>query len=172
MAESSSPSPSIHVEHIRPSLSNEHLLFVETLRDWRDPLLHGHEPLPLVLCPRCVTCKCESLKDLRSTSTHFISHHTHHHPACPIFRHSSNRTRSSYRTRTTTMKPLRRANSHDPTISLRKTSASPSKIPIRISSSYSPSRHYFSPQKTRIPRLIRTPSPSRTTTDDLYEVDR
>ena len=171
MAESSSsPSSAAHVEHSRSSVSNEHLLFVETLRNWRDPLLHGHEPLPLLLCPRCMTCKCESLKDLRHTSTHFIQHHTHQ-PACPKFRQSS---RSSLRQRMT-MKPVRRAISHDPSISLHPTNKSPSKIPVRISTSSSlssSSNHlqYSSPHKTKIPRLIRTPpSPIR---DDLYEVDR
>lgn len=172
MAESSSA----HVEHSRSSVSNEHLLFVETLRNWRDPLLHGHEPLPLLLCPRCVTCKCESLKDLRHTSTHFIQHHTHQ-AACPKFRQTSDRTRSSFRQRMT-MKPVRRAISHDPSISLHPTSKSPSKIPIRISTSSSlssSSNHlqYSSSHKTKIPRLIRTPpSPTRSTRDDSYEVDR
>ncbi len=169
------------------NLSNQHLLFAETLRDWRDPLLHGHEPLPVLLCPRCITCKCESLKDLHHTSSYS------HHSSCPNFRHS-------IRKQQIMTKSKRRANSYDPSISILNTSSSSSsiitsksaeysplinnslkqqkstsKIPVRISaiqSDYSPSSSSINLNKTsKIPHLIlrrSLPSPI----DDLYETDR
>lgn len=150
---------------IRSALSNEHLVFADTLRDWRDPLLHGHDPVPALLCPRCITCKCKSLKDLQS------NHHYHiHDPTCTEFHHGK--------------KPReRRAISHDPSITILNTSFSPniksksaehtpikkprSKIPIRISTSSTSERSpitisinskYRSNKKTKIPRLIVTKS--------------
>lgn len=86
--------------NIRSSLSNEHLLFADTLRDWSDPLLHGQEPIHTPLCPRCATCKCESLKNLPNPK--FNSHH----PSCPNYRHSYSNKHVK-----------RRATSHDPKIS-------------------------------------------------------
>ncbi len=143
----------------RSSLSNEHLLFAETLRDWRDPLLHGYEPLPVRLCSRCVACKCESLKDL-------------HHTSCP----------NSHPQRTMS-KSKRRANSHDPSISMLNKSSSSSSIitsksaeyPLLIKKTKSTSKiPIHSPSsfsKRQIPQLLlprSLPSP----TDDLYETDR
>ena len=132
----------------RSSLSNEHLRFAETLRDWRDPLLHGYEPLPVLLCSRCVACKCESLKDL-------------HHTTCPNF----------HRQRTMT-KSKRRANSHDPSISMLNKSSSSSSVITSKSADYSTpkptstiaiQRSDYSPSNRQIPQ---------STADDLYETDR
>jgi hypothetical protein len=195
MAESSTNNPEDDLFNIRSTLSNEHLLFAETLRNWRDPLLHGHEPLPILLCSRCVTCKCESLKDLRNY------HHHIHEPYCPNFRHQCDRTKSLSKQNIQT-KSKRRAISHDPSITVLNTSSSlsssimksksaeyspltnfvkrkkfTSKIPVRISTpslSTSITLNNSSNKKTKIPRLILTHNlPSSTiTTDDLYEIDR
>ncbi|CAF3564176.1 unnamed protein product [Rotaria sp. Silwood1] len=189
--------------------SNEHLVFAETLRDWRDPLLHGYDPIPVPLCPRCMTCKCESLKNFRNVSLIPIHHdHNHHHkhePSCPNFRHQHQRAKTPNQQRTMT-KSKRRAISHDPSITIVNTSSSSSsiiksksaehspllqlndrkkslsKIPVRVStpiSNYSLSspssinKTQSSNKKTKIPRLILTPSLSLSpkTTDDLYELD-
>jgi hypothetical protein len=186
MAESSTNSEK-NFFHTRSTLSNEHLLFAETLRDWSDPLLHGHQPLPVLLCPRCSTCKCESLKELHHASSHS------HDPTCPNFHHSYDQTRTPYTQRIMT-KSKRRANSHDPSISMLNTSSSSSsintsksaehsikqkkstsKIPVRISD-YSPSSSSINLNRslnknTEIPQFILThslPSPI----DDSYETDR
>ncbi|CAF4400378.1 unnamed protein product [Rotaria sp. Silwood2] len=192
--------------------SNEHLVFAETLRDWRDPLLQGYDPIPVPLCPRCAICKCQSLKDFRNISSSSIHHrdHGHHHkhdPSCPDFRHQHERAKTPIHQRTIT-KFKRRAISHDPSITVLNTSSSSSsiiksksaehsplihsmerkksssKIPVRVStpiSNYSPSsllssitKIQSSNKKTKIPRLIFTPSLSSSTktTDDLYEIDR
>ncbi|CAF4129395.1 unnamed protein product, partial [Rotaria sp. Silwood2] len=191
--------------------SNEHLVFAETLRDWRDPLLQGYDPIPVPLCPRCAICKCQSLKDFRNISSSSIHHrdHGHHHkhdPSCPDFRHQHERAKTPIHQRTIT-KFKRRAISHDPSITVLNTSSSSSsiiksksaehsplihsmerkklssKIPVRVStpiSNYSPSsllssitKIQSSNKKTKIPRLIFTPSLSSSTktTDDLYEID-
>lgn len=92
--------------NIRSTLSNEHLLFADTLRDWSDPLLHGQEPIHTPLCPRCATCKCQSLKNLPNPPFNSQHHHHHHHihdPSCPNFHRKQ---------------VERRAMSHDPSISL------------------------------------------------------
>jgi hypothetical protein len=198
MAESSKI-PKNNLFNIRSTLSNEHLVFAETLRDWRDPLLHGPEPIPLLLCPRCTTCKCDSLKDHRSY------HNYIHNPSCPNLYHQHERTKSS-NTKPIITKFKRRAISHDPSIRVlnnssslsssiiksKSTEHSPltniikrkkliSKIPVRISpsptSEYSPpssSSSFILNRSSKIPRLILTRSlPSPTITiDDLYEVDR
>jgi hypothetical protein len=153
--------------NIRSTHSNEHLVFAETLRDWRDPLLQGYKPLPVLLCPRCATCKCASLKDFR--------HHSIHHSSCPHFHHHFRQTKSSIK---------RRSVSYDPSIIKSKSTAhsikrktSTSKIPVRISTSiidYSPISIRTSNKKTKIPRLILTrslPSPV-IPTKDLYDTDR
>ncbi|CAF0928389.1 unnamed protein product [Rotaria sordida] len=156
-----------NLSKIYSSSSNQHLLFAETLRDWRDPLFHGHDPIPVPLCPRCAVCKCESLKDFRNTSSssiHHYDHHHHHHkhdPSCPNFRHQHERAKTPSQQRPIT-KSKRRAISHDPLLTVLNTSSiiksksseyspliqtierkkSSSKIPVRISTStnnYSPS---------------------------------
>ena len=162
----SSINPETNFFKIRSSLSNEHLLFADTLRDWTDPLLHGHEAIPVPLCPRCATCKCESLKDLPNPELNLLHHHHHiHDSSCPNFRHSRRINRQS----------KRRAISHDPSIDTSSSSSSiikslsaehsplnqsiqrnrsTSKIPVRISTSdYSPSSsisfHRLSNKKTK-----------------------
>ncbi len=143
------------------TVSNEHLLFAGTLRDWGDPLLQGREPVPIPLCPRCVTCKCESLKGLPNGTPNSIHHHRHHyhhhHPSCPNF-HQHERATTTTRQRLVN-KPKRRASSYDPSLTSnhhrslieRNIEPSPSppstdlikrkkltsKIPIRISSATS-----------------------------------
>jgi hypothetical protein len=135
-------------------VSNEHILFAGTLRNWGDPLLQGQERTLTPLCPRCVTCRCESLRDLPN------HHHYHrqHDPSCPNFHHHE-RAKTSSRQRLVN-KPKRRANSCDPAIPLNshtslikqnnehspspsptthltKRKQSISKIPVRISSATS-----------------------------------
>ncbi len=161
MAESSKNSEKNFFQ-IRSTLSNEHLVFAETLRDWRDPLLHGHEPLPVLLCPRCMTCKCESLKNLNNTSSYSIHHHHHHHihdPSCPNFRHSYDRTRTSCKQRMIT-RPKRRAISHDPSISILNTSSSSSSIIISKSADHSPLINSIKRKKltSKIPVRISSPT--------------
>jgi hypothetical protein len=127
-----------------PSISNEHILFAGTLRNWGDPLLQGQAPIPVPLCPRCVTCKCESIRDVPNSNYH------HHHPFCPNFhQHERCKTRSRQRV---VHKPKRRANSFDasltshnhtglikqkpersPSPQLIKRKKSTSRIPVRIS---------------------------------------
>ena len=144
------------------TISNEHTVFAGTLRDWCDPLLQGQEPIPVTLCPRCVTCKCESLKDLpdSSTSSHrHYRHHQYHDPSCPNFRRYERTKSISKQCRY--YKPKRRANSYDlslpsnnhepltkqkseryssPTAThLIKRKRSESKIPVRISRTVSSS---------------------------------
>ncbi|UJR26374.1 hypothetical protein I4U23_007707 [Adineta vaga] len=140
--------------------SNEHTLFAGTLRNWGDPLLQGYEPTPVPLCPRCATCRCESLKALPRTSVSRKYHHHHqkyHEPSCPNYRqHERAKTASKQRT---TTKIKRRANSYDSSVTLdhrplimkqnteysSSTSSTPlikqrnnkSKIPVRISTSSS-----------------------------------
>lgn len=192
MAESSTNSQS-GLFNIRSTLSNEHLVFAETLRDWRDPLLHGYEPAPALLCPRCITCKCESLKDLRST------HHHIHDSSCSSFHHRDDQIKSPNK-KHTIKKFKRRAISHDPSMTALNTSPSSlslssiiksksaehtpikksrSKIPIRIStpstSEISPSSSFILNRslnkKTKIPRLILTQS-LPTTIKALCDRDR
>ncbi len=144
-------------------VSNEHILFAGTLRDWSDPLLQGHKPTSASLCPRCAICRCESLRDLPNvltSSNHRHSHHHQHNPSCPNFRRHE-RAKTSSRQRLIN-KPKRRANSCDSSIPLnshtslikQKAQHSPSpppstnptkrkkpisKIPVRISSATSSS---------------------------------
>jgi hypothetical protein len=144
-------------------VSNEHTFFAGTLRNWGDPLLQGREPTPVSLCPRCVACRCESLKDLQNLSAspnHHHHYHQRHDPSCPNF-HQHERAKTSSRQRLVN-KPKRRANSCDPSIPLNshtslikqraEHSPSPppsthltqrkksiSKIPVRISSATSSS---------------------------------
>lgn len=70
--------------HTTTTTSTQHSVFAETLRDWRDPLLQGHEPNPVRVCPRCTSCRCQSLTNLSSSSAH-AGHN--HEPSCPRFRH-------------------------------------------------------------------------------------
>ncbi len=98
--------------------SNEHTLFAGTLRNWCDPLLQGQEPVPVLLCPRCAICRCESLKVLPNSSANrnHLHHRRHHDPSCPNFRqHERAKTTSKQRL---VNKPKRRANSYDPSITL------------------------------------------------------
>ncbi len=139
------------------TLSNEHTLFAGTLRNWGDPLVQGQEPTPVPLCPRCVACKCESLKDLSNSSASLNHHHHHRHvSSCPNIRQYE-RAKTSSRSRLVN-KPKRRAYSCDSFIPLnshtslikQRTEPSPSppltqrkksvsKIPVRISSATSSS---------------------------------
>ena len=127
------------------SMSNEHILFASTLRNWSDPLLQGQQSSPVILCPRCVSCKCESLKDLPHSST-LSTHHLYHDPNCPNFRqHERSKTLSR---QSLINKPKRRANSCEPILPFTTaTSMNPSEnlqrkksvsqIPVRISSATS-----------------------------------
>ncbi|CAF1069954.1 unnamed protein product [Didymodactylos carnosus] len=94
----------------QPSYS--HSIFADSLRDWKDPFLHGSEPIKIPLCPRCSSCKCRSLlnQPVVNTSTPQLTyqyedihhdhqhHHFHHHPSCPSYKSklysSADRTRS------------------------------------------------------------------------------
>ncbi|CAF0834841.1 unnamed protein product [Adineta ricciae] len=192
MAESGT-NPEQGLFNIRATPSNEHLVFAETLRDWRDPLLQGYERILVPPCPRCATCKCESLKDLPNSTAHTIHHHHHHHrhePTCPNFRHYPQQIKPAVK------QPnfdKRRAASHDSSPLLLNTNKSPpdspkckhfkSKIPVKIStptSEYSSSSslitrsHLPTSPASKIPRLIllhnsSSPAP---TIDTQYEIDR
>ncbi|CAF3358390.1 unnamed protein product [Rotaria sp. Silwood1] len=97
------------------TISNEHTLFAGTLRDWCDPLLQGQQRIQVPLCPRCVTCKCESLKDFPD-SLNNRNHRQHHDPSCPKY-HQHKRIKTTSRRRPFN-KPKRRANSYDSSIIL------------------------------------------------------
>ena len=137
-------------------VSNEHILFAGTLRDWGDRTLQGQVRTPVSSCSRCVSCRCESLKDVRNSSASPRRHHHRHDPSCPNFR-LHERAKTSSRQRLINQ-PKRRANSCEPeiplnshislikhnvqhslspspTISLKKRTQSISKIPVRIPSS-------------------------------------
>lgn len=170
------------------TLSNEHVLFAGTLRDWCDPLLHGHAPRSVPLCPRCATCKCESLREAPNSSNRGDKHH--HHPSCKNYRHHKRASTAS------THRPIdpskRRAISYDPSmtssspspiikqdvehsasspsVALRTRQKSGSKIPVRKStatsttpasensSASSIAERRTSNSKTRIPRPISHPN--------------
>jgi hypothetical protein len=179
---------------IRSTTSNEQLIFADSLRDWSDPLLHGQEPIPVPICPRCAICRCQSLKDLRNSPVQLIHYHRQHDPSCPTFHHQHKRAKSSSNQRINT-KPKRHAVSHDPSLTvlkhslsiikpkssehipslhLTKRKKSTSKIPIRISTT--PVNDYLSissiikNQSSKIPRPISTRSlPSPTTLSNLSE---
>ncbi|CAF0796172.1 unnamed protein product [Didymodactylos carnosus] len=146
--------------HRASQQSYSHSVFVDSLRDWRDPLLHGSEPIEIPLCPRCSACKCRSLLNRPTVNTshprriyqyedihhdHLHHNHSHHHPSCPSYKSKSyspvNRNRSRSRSSGRTF-------SHDSSIRLNSdqsmsTSSSPkdrakslstivkSKIPVR-----------------------------------------
>ncbi|CAF4782267.1 unnamed protein product, partial [Rotaria socialis] len=186
--------------NIRSTPSNEHLVFAETLRDWRDPLLQGHSPIPVLICPRCALCKCQSVKYFHNTSSSSIRQHE---PSCPNFRHQHERAKTPRRQRVINQ-TKRRAISHDSSITVIQSSSSssssivqlnstghspllqsskrtesPSKIPVRISIPLNNSSSILkidsSNNKTKIPRLTIAyhpiiPSPNRSV-DDLYEID-
>jgi hypothetical protein len=163
----------------RSTTSNEHHLFAETLRDWRDPLLLGQQAAPVLLCPRCAICRCKSLKDFKNSS---VEHHDHHHhPSCP----------SSRQPKARSTKPKRRAISLDPILTkppvgITKRKKLMSRIPVRIASTLNTpasehSSEWFlrsSSKHTRIPRLISTrrcpssPSEMRRSPEELSERDR
>ncbi|CAF2882038.1 unnamed protein product [Rotaria sp. Silwood2] len=116
MSDLSNHNTNINIEtSLFNTISNEHTLFAGTLRDWCDPLLQGQERIRVPLCPRCVTCKCESLKDLPD-SLNNKNHRKHHDPSCPIF-HQHKRIKTTSRRRLFN-KPKRRANSYDSSIIL------------------------------------------------------
>ncbi|CAF0760408.1 unnamed protein product [Adineta ricciae] len=150
MADSTSNTPM----NLFTASSNEHTLFAGTLRNWGDPLLQGQEPTRVPLCPRCATCRCESLRNLtRSSASRKHHHHRHHEPSCPNY-HQHERAKTTSKQRTL-VKTKRRANSHDPSLTLNNrplistpnteysssTSSTPlmkprnnkSKIPVRVS---------------------------------------
>jgi hypothetical protein len=155
----SSTNPDSGLFNIRSTVSNEHLVFAETLRDWRDPLLHGHEPIPVLLCPRCAICKCESLKDLRNTASHSIHQHHIHDPSCPIFRHQYDRIRTSNK-QCIIRQSKRRAISHDPSITGLNTSSSSSSIIKSKSAEHSLLEYAIKQKKStsKIPVRISTPT--------------
>jgi hypothetical protein len=144
MAESST-NPENNFVNIRSALSNEHLVFAETLRDWHDPLLQGYEPIPVLACPRCAACKCQSLKDLRNVSFNTIHHY--HDPSCPNFRHHYDRTKTPNKQRSL-IKYKRRAISHDPSIMVLDTSSSPSSVIKSKSAENSPLESFIKRKKT------------------------
>lgn len=134
-------------------VSKEHIFFAGTLRNWSDPMLQRQHSRSTPPCPRCVTCRCESLKDLPRSSTSSLNRR--HHPSCPNYR-LPERAKTSSRQRLVS-KPKRRANSCEPAIltnghistmkSISNSSPSPSpiipsmkrtqsisKIPVRIRS--------------------------------------
>ncbi|CAF5066805.1 unnamed protein product [Rotaria magnacalcarata] len=188
--------------NIRSTPSNEHLVFAETLRDWRDPLLQGHNPIPVLICPRCALCKCRSVKDLHNTSSSSIRLHE---PSCPNFRHQHEPAKTPRRQRAINQ-TKRRAISHDSSITVIQSSSSsssssivqlnstghspllqsckrtesPSKIPVRISiplgNSSSILKIDSSNKQTKIPRLTiayhRIIPSPNKPADDLYEIDR
>jgi hypothetical protein len=151
-----------------PTISNEHALFAGTLRDWCDPLLQGHEPTPVPICPRCAICKCESLKDLSISLSSPNHHHRHHQPSCPSFRHHERAKTASKQRLDNKLK--RRANSYDPSIK----SDNHLSI-IKSKSDYSsspPSTDLVKRRKSisKIPvRISRTPSSSSTVTTPASE---
>ncbi|CAM4771306.1 unnamed protein product [Rotaria magnacalcarata] len=187
--------------NIRSTPSNEHLVFAETLRDWRDPLLQGHNPIPVLICPRCALCKCRSVKDLHNTSSSSIRLHE---PSCPNFRHQHEPAKTPRRQRAINQ-TKRRAISHDSSITVIQSSSSsssssivqlnstghspllqsckrtesPSKIPVRISiplgNSSSILKIDSSNKQTKIPRLTiayhRIIPSPNKPADDLYEID-
>lgn len=183
MAESHK-NPDNDLFNTRSTPSNEHTVFAETLRDWRDPLLQGHERIQVPLCPKCAVCKCQLLKNFPNTSSNSMHHHKHD-PSCSNFRHRHERAKTQSQQRNI-REPKRRAFSHDSSITTLNTSSSsssiiksssfepsclsplskitrsPSKIPIRVSKSLSQSssasslanKCHSSNKKTKIPRLI------------------
>ena len=168
MAESST-TPENCSFNIRPTPSNEDVVFAETLRDWGDPLLQGYDPIPVLLCPRCATCKCASLKTFRRKSIH------HHHPSCPNFPHHFKRTKSSNNKQSITTKSKRRSISHDPS-SLMVLKPSLSIIKSK-SAQLSPIINSIKRKKptSKIPVRISTSSPiivNRNTTNDFIDTDR
>ena len=156
---------------IRTTTSTQHSVFAETLRDWRDPLLQGHEPNPVRVCPRCAACRCHSLTDLSSTSAN-VGHN--HEPSCPKFLRatssmkqrfairSQRRTASSTPAMRTFTRPSSLHTQSSPAASCtrRVHSSSSSKIPVRIFTTVTPvgtkPRSDSSKPKSKIPRLIAT----------------
>ena len=188
--------------NIRSTTSNQHLVFAETLRDWRDPLLQGYDPIPIALCSRCAICKCQSLKDFSNTALGSIHHHRHHQhdSSCPSFRHQHEHVKTSSQERTET-KPKPRSLSHDPSKTVLNTSSiikskftehspslhsvqrtkSTSKIPVRTATPINDSSSLLSMNKirssnktTKIPRLKVSPilPSSAAAPDDLYDIHR
>ncbi len=167
MAESSR-TPENCLFNIRSTPSNEDLVFAETLRDWRDPLLQGYEPIPVLLCPRCATCKCASLKTFRRKSIH------QHHPSCPNFHHHFKQTKSSNNKQRIITKSKRRSISHDPSITVLKTSLS---LIESKSAQHSPLINSIKRTKStsKIPVRILTSSPiivNKNPTNDFIDTDR
>jgi hypothetical protein len=149
-------------------VSNEHVLFAGTLRNWGDPLLQRREPASIPLCPRCVACRCESLKDLQNSSASLNHHHYHRHdPSCPNF-HQHERTKTSSRQRLVN-KPKRRANSCDPSIPL---NSHTSLIKQRAEHSPSPPSTHLTQRKksiSKIPVRISSATSSSTATTTASE---
>lgn len=42
-------------------IDNTHATFLNCLRDWNDPFLHGHKPVKPYGCQRCESCACRSV---------------------------------------------------------------------------------------------------------------
>ena len=172
---------------IRTTNSTQHSVFAETLRDWRDPLLQGHEPNPVRACARCAACRCHSLTDLSSTSAN-LGHN--HEPSCPKFLHRHLRATSSMKQRFA-LRSQRRATSSTPgmrtltvssflhvqpssTASYTRRVNSSSRIPVRVFTTTPPvvtnRRNDALQAKSKIPRLRvtcpRSPAPCQ------FEADR
>lgn len=49
-------------------IDNTHATFLNCLRDWNDPFLHGHKPVKSFGCQRCESCACRSF--LSSNGAH------------------------------------------------------------------------------------------------------
>ena len=45
--------------HTTPRIDNSHTTFVNCLRNWDDPFLHGHSPVKSIHCIRCDGCGCK-----------------------------------------------------------------------------------------------------------------
>ena len=138
-------------------VSKEHILFAGTLRNRSDPTLPRHSTTSSVpICPRCVGCRCESLRSLPRSSSSLNHAHHRHDPSCPNYR-LHERAKTSSRPRLVN-KPKRRANSCEPImltnghtssvrqipqssplsspfVPLTKRTQSISKIPVRVRSS-------------------------------------
>lgn len=64
-------------------IDNTHATFINCLRDWNDPFLHGHKPIKPFGCQRCESCACRSYSSNNTTLNHSLnstsSTNTHHH---------------------------------------------------------------------------------------------
>ena len=136
-------------------VSKEHTLFAGTLRNWSDPMLQRQTTRSTPPCPRCVSCRCESLKDLPKSSSSSLNQR--HHPSCPNYR-LHERAKTSSRQRLVS-KPKRRANSCEPAILTNGHTSSLQQI-----SNYSPSPSPIIPLTKRTQSISKIPVRIRSTT--------